>query len=66
MKTKRKFVNAFPKSSSAKNYFDHRMNSLHGMEVVEETVDQFYLVSINKRCGFWCGKTGNDHWKITK
>jgi len=42
------------------------MSSLHGMEVIEETDDQFYLVSINKMCGFWCGKTGNDHWKISK
>lgn len=66
MRTKRKFVNAIPKSSSARNYFDHRMSSLHGMEVMEETDDQFYLVSINQRCGFWCGKKGNDHWKITK
>jgi len=58
MKTKRKFVNAFPKSSKAKIYFDNKMYSLHGMEVMEETDDQ--------RCGFWCGKKGNDHWKITK
>jgi len=66
MKTKRKFVNIFPKSSKAKIYFNNNMSSLHGMEVIEETDDQFYLVSINRMCSFWCGKTGNDHWKISK
>jgi len=53
MTIKRKFVNAFPKSSKAKIYFDNKMYSLHGMEVMEETDDQFYLVSGFNQSKVW-------------
>lgn len=66
MKTKRKFVNIIPKSSKAKIYFNTKMYSLHGMEVMKETDDQFYLISINRKCAFWCCKKEDDHWKIVK
>lgn len=66
MKTKRKFVNVTPLTSKAKNRFINQMDSLHAMEVEQETDTQLFLVSINRRCCFWVAKNGNEHWKISK
>jgi hypothetical protein len=64
MKTKRKFVNVIPKSSKAKNRFVNIMQSLHAMEVEQETDTMFFLVSINRQYCTWVPKTGNEHWSI--
>jgi hypothetical protein len=65
-KIKRKFVNVTPKSYQAKIMFEELMNSLHGMEVKEETENMYHLLSITKRSEFWIPKKGNDHWKVEK
>jgi hypothetical protein len=65
-KVKKKFVNVIPKSSKAKNRFVNIMDSLHAMEVEQETADKFFLVSINRQYCTWIPKEGNEHWEITK
>jgi len=65
-KTKKKFVNVTPKSSKAKNRFVNQMDSLHAMEVEQETDTEFFVVSINRRYCFWINKEGNEHWGISK
>jgi len=65
-KIKKKFVNVIPKSSKAKNRFVNQMDSLHAMEVEQETDTEFFVVSINRRYCFWISKEGNEHWGITK
>ena len=65
-KTKKKFVNVIPKSSKAKNRFVNQMDSLHAMEVEQETDTEFFVVSINRRYCFWINKEGNEHWGISK
>jgi hypothetical protein len=42
------------------------MDSLHAMEVEQETDTEFFVVSINRRYCFWINKEGNEHWEITK
>ena len=64
MKTKRKFINIQPKSSKAKNRFVNIMQSLHAMEVEQETDDKFFLASINRQYFMWIPKIGNEHWDI--
>jgi hypothetical protein len=66
MKTKKRFVNVSPVSAKAKNRFINIMNSFHSCEIEQETVDKFFLVSINKQYCFWIQKNGNEHWKIEK
>lgn len=66
MKTKRKFINIQPKSSKAKNRFANIMQSLHAMEVEQETDDKFFLASINRQYFMWIPKIGNEHWDIIK
>ena len=66
MKTKRKFINIQPKSSKAKNRFANIMQSLHAMEIEQETDDKFFLASINRQYFMWVPKTGNEHWDIIK
>ena len=63
-KIKKKFVNVIPKSSKAKNRFVNQMDSLHAMEVEQETDTEFFVVSINRRYCFWINKEGNEHWEI--
>lgn len=64
MKIKRKFVNVTPQSSKAKNRFVNIMQSLHAMEVEQETDTMFFLVSINRQYCTWVPKKGNEHWSI--
>lgn len=66
MKTKRKFINVIPKSSKAKNRFANQMDSLHAMEVEQETDTQLFVVSINRRYCFWMNKVNDPHWEISK
>jgi len=65
-KTKKRFVNVIPKSSKAKNRFVNIMQSLHAMEVEQETDTQLFLVSINRMYCTWVPKEGNEHWEIAK
>ena len=64
MKTKKKFINVNPVSSKAKNRFANQMDSLHAMEVEQESDDKFFLASINRKYFTWVPKAGNDHWEI--
>ena len=64
MKTKKKFINIQPKSSKAKNRFANQMNSLHAMEVEQETDTQLFVVSINRRYCFWLNKENDLHWEV--
>ena len=66
MKTKKKLINVQPKSSKAKNRFVNQMDSLHAMEVEQETDSQFFVVSINRRCCFWLNKENDSNWEIIK
>lgn len=66
MKTKKQFINIKPKSSKAKNRFANLMQSLHAMQVEQETDDMFFLASINRQYFTWIPKTGNEHWEIIK
>ena len=66
MKTKKHLVNVVPKSSKAKNRFKNVMDSLHAMEVEQETDTQLFVVSINRRYCFWMNKNGDPHWDIVK
>lgn len=65
-KIKKKFVSVTPLSSKAKNRFINIMQSLHSMEVEQETDTMFFLVSINRMYCTWVPKTGNEHWGISK
>jgi hypothetical protein len=67
MKTKtKKLINVQPKSSKARNRFINQMDSLHAMEVEQETDNQFFVVSINKRYCFWMLRENDPHWTIIK
>ena len=66
MKTKKHLINVSPKSSKAKNRFINQMDSLHAMEVEQETETQFFVVSINRRYCFWLNKKGDSNWEICK
>ena len=66
MKTKKKFINVQPKSSKSKNRFKNQMDSLHAMEVEQETDTEYFVVSINRRYCFWIPKDGNEHWEILR
>ena len=66
MKTKKRFVNVIPRSSKSKNRFVNVMNSLHAMEIEQETDDKFFLASINRQYFTWIPKNGNEHWEIVK
>jgi len=64
MKTKKHLINVQPKTKRALNRFINQMDSLHAMEVEQETDTQFFVVSINRRYCFWLNKEGDDHWEI--
>ena len=66
MKTKKRFVNVTPKSSRAKNCFINQMDKLHAMEIEQETDNEFFVVSINKRSCFWLNKENDKNWNIIK
>ena len=66
MKTKKKFINVAPKTSKSKNRFKNQMDSLHAMEVEQETDTQMFVVSINKKYCFWINKENDPHWNIIK
>ena len=66
VKTKKHLISVNPKSSKAKNRFANVMDSLHAMEVEQETDTQFFVVSINKRYCFWLNKENDPHWNIIK
>jgi len=65
-KTKKQFINVTPKSSKAKNRFANQMDSLHAMQVEQETESQFFVVSINRCYCFWLNKENDPHWSIIK
>jgi len=65
-KVKKQFINVAPKSSKAKNRFVNQMDSLHAMEVEQETESQFFVVSINRRYCFWISKENDPNWNIIK
>jgi hypothetical protein len=65
-KVKKRFINVQPKSSKAKNRFVNQMDSLHAMEVEQETNSQFFVVSINRRYCFWLNKENDSNWNIVK
>jgi hypothetical protein len=65
-KVKKQFINVEPKSSKAKNRFVNQMDSLHAMEVEQETDTQFFVVSINRRYCFWLNKENDSNWEIVK
>jgi hypothetical protein len=65
-KVKKQFINVQPKSSKAKNRFVNQMDSLHAMEVEQETDSQFFVVSINRRYCFWLNKENDSNWQIIK
>ncbi len=65
-KIKKRFINVVPKSSKAKNRFINQMDSLHAMEVEQETDTQFFVVSINRRYCFWLNKENDPNWIIVK
>ena len=66
MKTKKHLINVQPKSSKAKNRFVNQMDSLHAMEVEQETDSQLFVVSINRRYCFWLNKENDPNWEIIK
>jgi hypothetical protein len=66
IKVKKQFINVQPKSSKAKNRFVNQMDSLHAMEVEQETNNQFFVVSINRRYCFWLNKENDPNWEIIK
>ena len=63
-KVKKQLINVQPKSKKAINRFKNVMDSLHAMEVEQETDTQFFVVSINKRYCFWLNKINDPHWTI--
>jgi hypothetical protein len=66
MKLKKNFINVQPKSSKAKNRFVNQMDSLHAMEVEQETETQLFVVSINRKYCFWMDKKNDPHWEVIK
>jgi len=67
MKTKaKKLINVQPKSKKAINRFKNIMDSLHAMEVEQETDTQLFVVSINRRYCFWLNKENDSNWEIIK
>ncbi len=66
MKTKKFLINVAPKTSKSKNRFCNMMDSLHAMEVEQETDTQLFGVSINRRYCFWVNKENDPHWNIIK
>lgn len=66
MKTKKKLINVQPKSSKARNRFINQMDSLHAMEVEQETDSQFFVVSINRKYCFWMLRENDPHWEVIK
>lgn len=65
-KVKKQFINVAPKTSKSKNRFVNQMDSLHAMEVEQETDSQFFVVSINRRYCFWLNKENDSNWEIIK
>lgn len=65
-KTKKHLIAVNPKSSKSRNRFINQMDSLHTMEVEQETDTQFFVVSINRRYCFWMNKDNDPHWEIIK
>ncbi len=65
-KAKKQFINVKPKSSKAKNRFVNQMDSLHAMEVEQETETQLFVVSINRKYCFWMNKENDPHWEVIK
>lgn len=65
-KTKKKLINVSPKTSKSKNRFINQMDSLHAMEVEQETDTQLFVVSINRRYCFWLNKENDPNWDIVK
>ena len=63
-KPKKKFVNVTPLSKIANDRFIHFMNRFHACEVIKETGNMIFLVSLNKEYSFWIQKNGNEHWKV--
>lgn len=63
-KVKKHLINVQPKSKKAVNRFKNVMDSLHAMEVEQETDNQFFVVSINKKYCFWLNKENDPHWEI--
>ena len=63
---KKHLINVSPKSKKAVNRFKNIMDSLHAMEVEQETDTQFFVVSINRRYCFWMNKENDPHWTIIK
>jgi len=63
-KTKKRLINVQPKSKKAVNRFKNIMDSLHAMEVEQETDTQYFVVSINRRYCFWLNKENDPHWEI--
>jgi len=66
MKTKKKLINIQPKSSKARNRFINQMDSLHAMEVEQETDTQFFVVSINRKYCFWMLRENDPHWEVIR
>jgi len=66
MRTKKHLINVVPKTSRAKNRFINQMDSLHAMEVEQETETKLFVVSINRRYCFWLNKENDPHWNIIK
>ena len=64
MKVKKHLINVAPKTSRAKNRFVNQMDSLHAMEVEQETDTQLFVVSINRRYCFWLNKENDPNWEI--
>jgi hypothetical protein len=65
-KVKKHLINVQPKSSKARNRFINQMDSLHAMEVEQETDTQMFVVSINRRYCFWMNKENDTNWEIIK
>jgi hypothetical protein len=63
-KVKKHLINVQPKSKKAINRFKNIMDSLHAMEVEQETDTQMFVVSINRRYCFWMEKINDPHWNI--
>ena len=66
MKLKKIFINVQPKSKKAVNRFKNVMDSLHAMEVEQETETQLFVVSINRKYCFWMNKQNDPHWEVIK
>ena len=65
-KIKKHLINVAPKTNRARNRFVNQMDSLHAMEVEQETDTQFFVVSINKKYCFWLNKENDPNWAIVK